>query len=62
MPTDDGELMATSSDIAPQVKLVFEKQTVEAAKQKGVGLAAPGRDLLIKIFKGHEEFLGWTPD
>jgi hypothetical protein len=20
------------------------------------------RDLLIEIFKGHEEYLGWTPD
>lgn len=54
--------MAASLHIAPQVKLAFEKQTVETANNKEIGLAARGRDLLTKIFKGHEEFLGWTPD
>jgi hypothetical protein len=43
------------------VKLVFEKQTVEAAKQKGIGLAAPGRDLLINILKGTKSFSAGLP-
>lgn len=54
--------MAANPDISLQVELAFEKQIAGTAKSKEIGLAARGRDLLIKMFKGHEEFLDWTPD
>lgn len=53
--------MAATPNISLQVELAFEKHIAGTAGSKEIGLAARGRDLLIKMFKGHEEFLGWTP-
>jgi len=54
--------MAANPNITPRVELVFEKKTVPACEPGRIGLKQRVRALLIEIFKGYEEFLGWTPD
>ncbi|MGD0415878.1 MAG: hypothetical protein ABSA80_11030 [Terriglobales bacterium] len=53
--------MATPS-IAPQVKLPREKKTTSVWEPKPPSLKQQVQNLLVEIFGGHEEFLGWTPD
>jgi hypothetical protein len=48
--------------IAPQVKMPVEKKPLRVSEPKPVSLMKRVRDLLVAIFEGHEEFLGWTPD
>ena len=50
--------------IAPQVEPPVEKKTMQVCepKPKPEGRKQRVRDLLEKIFKGREEFLGWTPE
>jgi hypothetical protein len=48
--------------VAPQVEPPVEKKATPVDKPKPVGLKQRVRDLLVAIFEGHEEFLGWTPD
>ncbi|MGO9518374.1 MAG: hypothetical protein ACLPND_15145 [Candidatus Korobacteraceae bacterium] len=48
--------------IAPPVEMRIEKKTVRVSELKPEGLKQRVRDLLVAIFEGHEEFLGWTPD
>jgi hypothetical protein len=54
--------MAANPNFVPRVKTVFEKENIKLCEPKPVTLKQRVRNLLIKMFKGHEEFLGWTPD
>ncbi len=51
-----------ATTIAPPVEQPVEKKTVQVSEPKPVSPQQPARDLLVEIFSGHEEFLGWTPD
>lgn len=53
--------MATTS-IAPEVESPVEKKPAQVDEPKPIGWKQRIRNLLIAIFEGHEEFLGWTPD
>ncbi len=54
--------------IEPELEtpVAAEPMTVEeselAAEPEPAGRTQRIRDLLVTIFAGHEEFLGWTPD
>jgi hypothetical protein len=49
--------------IAPTVEPpVEEKKTVQVREPKPVVPQQPVRSLLLQVFEGHLEFLGWTPD
>jgi hypothetical protein len=52
--------------IAPEVETPVEppveEQPVWADEPNPVGWKQRVRDLLLAIFEGHEDFLGWTPD
>lgn len=52
--------------IAPEVETPVEppveRQPVWADEPKPLGWKQRVRDLLVAIFEGHEDFLGWTPD
>ncbi|MFZ0954507.1 MAG: hypothetical protein WAN17_19710 [Candidatus Sulfotelmatobacter sp.] len=58
--------MAASPIIAPEEELELEKKDLKVcetkSKPKPAGQKRPDRSLLQKIFEGHEEFLGYTPD
>ncbi|MGB8770071.1 MAG: hypothetical protein WCC92_10670 [Candidatus Korobacteraceae bacterium] len=51
-----------ATGIAPQVEVPVKKKPVRLDEPKPIGWKQRVRDLLIEIFKGHEEFLGLTPD
>ena len=51
-----------STIIAPEVESPVEKRPERVDEPKPVGWKQWVRDLLVAIFEGHEEFLGWTPD
>ena len=53
--------MATTC-VAPEVETPVEKKPVRAEEPKPVGWKQSVRELLIAMFQGHEEYLGWTPD
>jgi hypothetical protein len=48
--------------ITPEVEPLVEERSVRVDEQKPIDWKQRVRDLLIAIFEGHEEFLGWTPD
>ncbi len=48
--------------IAPLVKVPEVKRTMRACEPQPFGPKHLIQELLFKIFEGHEEFLGWTPD
>ncbi|MFZ0286179.1 MAG: hypothetical protein WAL32_13195 [Terriglobales bacterium] len=51
--------------IAPPVALPVEKKSLQEPDwmtPKPPVKKRPVRDLLVEIFQGHEEYLGWTPD
>jgi len=49
--------------IAPEVEIPVEKKPlIRVSEPKPAGPKQRVRDLLVAIFEGHEEFLGWTPD
>ena len=48
--------------IEPEVETPVEEKPSQADERKLVGWEQGARDLLVAIFEGHEEFLGWTPD
>jgi hypothetical protein len=56
------KLYGANPNFVPQVKAVFEKENIKLCEPKPLTLKQRVRNLLIKIFKGHEEFLGCTPD
>jgi hypothetical protein len=54
--------MAANPNTVPQVKLDCEKQTLHIVASMPVSTRQRIRDLLVKIFEGHQDFLGRTPD
>lgn len=54
--------MAANPQIVPQMELVVETKTMKVSEPKPAGLKQRVRDLLVDIFAGHQEFLGWTPE
>jgi hypothetical protein len=54
--------MASNPKIAPQVEVVLEKKIMQVSEPKPVGSKQRVRDLLVDVFAGHQDFLGWTPD
>ncbi len=58
--------MAANPNTVPQVKLHVEKRTLEIVESKPeskpVSARQRIRNLLLKIFEGHQDFLGRTPD
>ena len=53
--------MAATS-IAPQEEVAVEKKTNKVCESKPMAPKPQAQNLVAKIFEGHEEFLGWTPD
>jgi hypothetical protein len=49
-----------STIIAPEVEPQVEEQTEPVEEPKLTGWKQRVLDLLVAVFKGHEEFLGWT--
>ncbi|MFZ0294485.1 MAG: hypothetical protein WAL52_12835 [Candidatus Sulfotelmatobacter sp.] len=58
--------MAANPIIAPEEEIVFEEKALKVHQPKltpkAVGPKQRVKDILVKIFEGREEFLGWTPD
>jgi hypothetical protein len=54
--------MAANPNVVPRVKTVFKKENIKLCESKRLTLEQRLRNLLIKMFKAYEEFLGWTPD
>lgn len=58
--------MAANPKTVPQVKLHVERQTLEIVESKSESKPASARqrirEILLKIFEGHQDFLGRTPD
>ena len=60
--------------VEPEIETVAEVEPVPVVEEKSVQVESPEpeperpgwkqrfRNLMITIFAGHEEFLGWTPD
>ena len=53
-----------TSSPAPTTELRLEtgKTAIETCEPKMAKLKPYLKDLIRKVFEGHEEFLGWTPD
>lgn len=57
--------MAASPVTTPEeeeVALKNKTQKVREPKPEPASPKPPPRDLVHRIFEGHEDFLGWTPD
>jgi hypothetical protein len=54
--------MAANPNTVPQMKLACEKQTLQVVESKPVSARQRIREILLKIFEGHQDFLGRTPD
>jgi len=54
--------MAASPNVASQVKPAFEEKILRACDPQPVAMKQRVRDLLVEIFEGYIEFVGWTPD
>ncbi len=54
--------MAASCIAPPEVEPPVEEKIKRVRQPEPVGPRRPLRDLLVKIFEGHQEFLGCTPD
>jgi hypothetical protein len=58
--------MAASPIIAPEEEMAFEEKTLKVYERKltpkPLGPKQRVKDMLVTIFEGREEFLGWTPD
>jgi hypothetical protein len=54
--------MAANPSVVPQVKVDSELRTLQIVESEVVTPRKSLRDLLLEIFKGHEEYLGRTPD
>ena len=48
--------------IAPEPETMVEEQPVRLDEPEPAGWKQRVCDLLVAIFKGHEDYLGWTPD
>lgn len=51
-----------SSVLEPEVEIPVAENPEPAYAPMPTDPKRRVRDLLIEIFKGHEEYLGWTPD
>jgi hypothetical protein len=51
-----------STILEPEVEFSVEENPEPAYQPSPTDPKQKVRDLLIAIFKGHEEYLGWTPD
>ncbi len=49
-------------EVVPPVETESRKETVTIREPKPVAPKAQPRTLLQRIFVGHEEYLGYTPD
>ena len=54
--------MAASCIAPPEVEPPVEEKIERVREPEPVGTKRPHRDLLVEIFEGHQEFLGYTPD
>jgi len=54
--------MAAQTCIASPVTLRVEEKPVRVDEPGSLGWEQRVRALLVAIFEGREEFLGWTPD
>jgi len=54
--------MAAPPCIDPELEQPVEEQLDSSEGPKPPARKRRLRELLIAIFEGHEEFLGWTPD
>jgi hypothetical protein len=54
--------MSANAVLAPPEEKVVEKKTVNVPERKPRPSTAREPELLERIFKGHREFLGLTPD
>jgi hypothetical protein len=54
--------MAANPNVISQAKVAPDKQAMQIAEPMPVTLTYRLRDLLIQMFEGYQEFLGWTPD
>jgi len=54
--------MAANPNVIPRAKPALEKEIIRLCEPRPLTLKQRVRKLLIKIFRGHEQFLGWTPD
>jgi hypothetical protein len=54
--------MAANPNVIPRAKPALEKEIIRLCEPKRVSLKQRVRNLLVEMFKGYEEFLGWTPD
>ncbi len=48
--------------VVPEVEPLVNEKPARIDEPKPIGWKQRVRNLLIAIFEGHEEFLGWTPD
>jgi len=55
-------VLAANPNVIPRAQPTFEKELIRLCESRPLTLKQRVRNLLIKMFKGHEEFLGWTPD
>jgi hypothetical protein len=46
----------------PEVESPVEEEPARIDEPKPIRRKRSIRDVLVAIFEGHEEFLGWTPD
>ncbi|MFZ0199523.1 MAG: hypothetical protein WB523_22685 [Candidatus Sulfotelmatobacter sp.] len=49
-------------EVVPQVETESRKKTVTTREPEPVAPTPKPRTLLQRIFEGHEEYLGYTPD
>jgi hypothetical protein len=54
--------MAANPNMVPHVKLACEKRTLQLVESKPVSARQRIREILLKIFEDHGDFLGCTPD
>jgi hypothetical protein len=58
----EGRNSMAATSVAPELNSPVDDEPVRVDEPKPVGGKRRVRDLLVAIFQGHEEFLGWTPD
>jgi hypothetical protein len=49
-------------EVAPQVESESRKETVTTREPKPAAPKPQPRTLLQRVFEGHEDYLGYTPD
>ena len=54
--------MAANPNIISKANVAPDKEVTQIVEPKPVQLKKRIGDLLVEMFKGYREFLGWTPD